>query len=52
MNLQQFEFQPLTSQNRNDALDFLIPNEESCVTLISRIVTDVSQNPFFLLYLI
>ena len=47
MNLQQFEFQPLTSQNRNYALDFLIPNEESCVTLISRIVTDVSQNPFF-----
>ena len=52
MNLQEFEFIPLSQKNKDSAVEFLSPVEESCVTLMSRIYDDFPTEIFsyFILY--
>ena len=52
MNLHEFEFIPLSQKNKDLAVEFLSPVEESCVTLMSRIYEDFPTEIFsyFILY--
>ena len=52
MKLQEFEFIPLSQKNKDLAVEFLSPVEESCVTLMSRIYEDFPTEIFsyFILY--
>ena len=52
MNLHEFEFIPLSQKNKDSAVEFLSPVEESCVTLMSRIYDDFPTETFtyFILY--
>ena len=51
MNLTKYKFIPLSQENIKEAIDFLIPQEESCVTLLSRII-DGMPNELFSYYIL
>ncbi len=44
--MQKFEFIPLSQENKNLAVEFLSPVEESCVTLMSRIYDNFPTETF------
>ena len=51
MNLTKYKFIPLSQENIKSAVEFLLPQEESCVTLISRIL-DGMPNELFSYYIL
>ena len=46
MNLTKYKFIPLSQENIKSAVEFLLPQEESCVTLLSRIIDGMPNELF------